>query len=197
MDTIRTESPASAALLNLCAYLAPDSIPRELLNEGKEYLPDELATIAEDDLAMDRVIATLKRYSLLTVEKDFLSIHRLVQVVIRSRLDSGDKEKRCEAAARIVNEAYPYDSDDVRTWDECSCLLPHAVASEGHAEECGVGLDAAGCLLNQIGHYIRGKAEFGRAKKLYERALIILEKFLGKDHERTLIVRRNLESLEE
>ena len=40
---VKEASPAAADLLNLCAFLAPDDIPKELLEQGAEHLPEALA----------------------------------------------------------------------------------------------------------------------------------------------------------
>ena len=35
---LERESPAGAALLNLCAFFAPDEIPRDMIAAGAEFL---------------------------------------------------------------------------------------------------------------------------------------------------------------
>ena len=110
--------------MNLCAFLAPDDIPVELLNSGVQYLPGSLTAVAGDPLAFDDAVDPLRRYSLLEITAETISVHSLVQAVTRNRLDGDEKKKWAKAAVRIVNKAFPFDSDDVGTWLVCSRLLP-------------------------------------------------------------------------
>ena len=59
----QAEAPAANALLALCAFLAPDDIPRALPTEHAELLTEPLRRAATDRLAYDRVVGALGRYS--------------------------------------------------------------------------------------------------------------------------------------
>jgi len=195
MDKVREESPVGADLLNLCAYLGPEEIPRTLLLEGKEHLPKRLAKAVSQPMAMDRAIGALRRYSLVQAEKDSLTVHRLLQAVVRDRLPGNAKRNWAGAAVRVVNGAFPFESDDVRTWPECARLLSHGLASASHAERLDAASDEAGRLLNQTGVYLKGRAEFAEARGLYERALKIGEAAHGPNHPKVAIRVNNLGSV--
>ena len=51
---IAAAQPAAAALMNLCAFLAPDDIPVQMIVDGAERLPDELAAAVQDPLSWTR-----------------------------------------------------------------------------------------------------------------------------------------------
>ena len=51
---IAAAQPAAAALMNLCAFLAPDDIPVQMIVDGAEHLPDELAAAVQDPLSWTR-----------------------------------------------------------------------------------------------------------------------------------------------
>ena len=180
---VQQTSPAGAFLLSLCAFLAPDDIPRDLLSEGTQHLPQPLADAVADPLAFDEALASLRRYSFVEVSGGDLSVHRLVQAVARDRLAEEDRRTWAEAAVRLVDSAFPSgDTRDVRTWPECARLLPHALAAAGHAESLGVASEATGRLLNQAGGYLQGRGEFAEAKTAFERALAIDEVAFGPNH---------------
>src|SRR5207248_4095788 len=113
-----------------------------------------------DPLLLERAMMALRRYSLVERAGESFSVHRLVQAVTRDRLAGEDRGAWAEAAIRVVNRAFPYDSDDVRTWPECARLLSHALTAVDHAEALGVGREELGRLLNQLGVYARGRALF-------------------------------------
>jgi len=185
----------SAELLNLCSFLAPDDIPFSLLISGREHLPETLAAVVEDKIKLGRAAKHLRTYSLIDADSDSLSIHRLVQLVTRDRLGQDDQKKWSETAVGLVNDTFPDDSYEVQTWPECAVLLPHALAAAGHAEELGQAPEASGRLLNQVGLYLKGRAEFVEARKCFERALKIGETAYGPDHPAVAIDVNNLGSV--
>ncbi|MCL4862237.1 MAG: tetratricopeptide repeat protein [Caldilineaceae bacterium] len=182
MEEAERAAPGAGDLLRLCAYLGPDAIPRPLLAAGAAHLPPALAAIVADPLALNRAIAALRRYSLLETGGDALSVHRLVQLVVRDRIDPADQPLWAAAALRLVNEAFPHESDDVRTWPVCAELLPHAAAAAEHALAFPVEEEACTRLLNQMGTYAWSRAAYREAKELFERALGIDEAAFGPDH---------------
>jgi tetratricopeptide (TPR) repeat protein len=182
MERVSQESPVAADLLNLCAFLAPDDISLELLCGGAKHLPEPLAATANDKLAMNRAIKALRQYSLIAKSGEFLSVHRLVQAVVRDRLSEDDRKRWTETVVRLLSAAFPFDSDDVRTWHQCKRLLPHALAAATDAETREVAPHVTSHILNQTDLYLRGRTELAEAKVLFERALKIDEEAYGPDH---------------
>jgi tetratricopeptide (TPR) repeat protein len=182
MDDVREESHEAADLLNLCAFLAPDEIPLEMLGEGAEHIPKPLASTASDRLAMNRAIRVLRRYSLIDVSDESLSVHRLVQAVVHDRLGEDEEKRWAETAVRLLSAAFPFESHDVRTWHRCSRLLPHAMAAIAHAGAREVAPEETSLILNQMGTYLLGRAEFVEAKAHLKRSLTLAEKVYGRDH---------------
>ncbi len=187
---VQEVSLIGANLLNLCSFLAPENIPRLLLTELANKLPDPLPSLA-DELEFDDAVAVLRCYSLVSSFEDYLSIHRLVQMVTRERLGD-DGKKWAEAALRLIHDAFPYYSMDVRTWTICSILFPHALTTVEYGEVFEVSPEVIGSLLNRIGLFLRGRGELTHAKFLLERALKIDEKILPEDHSDVATVTNNL-----
>lgn len=178
---VNEESLSAAQLLNLCAFLAPDDIPKTLFAEGVKILPQPLSATVKNQLKFDKVIATLRKYSLVQVAEDAFSVHRLVQAVTHDKLNKKEWETWASAAVKMVNTSFPHESDDVRTWPICSRLLPHGLAVTAR-NEAGKLIAETGTLLNQMGLYVWGRADLSQAKNLFQRALAIGQKTLGPDH---------------
>ncbi len=190
---LEQESPAGAALLHLCAFFAPDDIPRDIITTGARHLPEPLRAAVGDAFTFDKAVAAIRRYSLIETGGDsMLGLHRLVQAVIRARLGEEGRKPWAEAAVQVVNAAFPGTASDVRTWKECDRLLPHAVATTDFAEPLSVGLEAAARLINQMGTYAWGRAEYATAKAAFERTLRIDEKAFGPEHPEVAIDVNNL-----
>jgi len=173
----------AAEILYLCSFLAPDNIPIKLVKLYRDFSEEGL----QDDLKINDAISSLKKYSLISRDGDFLSIHRLVQAVTRDETGEGDKKSWAGAALNLVNEAFPQDSHDFRTWEECRILVPHAEAVLGFAEELKICeepdyVQESGRLMNQTGLYYEFRGFYYKAEPLFRRAVEIGEKTLGKDH---------------
>jgi tetratricopeptide (TPR) repeat protein len=189
----KASSPLAEDLMNLFAFFAPDDIPLEIIREGAALLPASLADAVLDPILFNDAIAALRRYSLAEVQDNsFLSIHRLVQAVVRDRLDEEARKTWAQAAVSLVNSIFPDNSDDVRTWHICSNLLPHALAASEHARELQMVYEAAGRLLNQVGLYLVGRAEYAGSRVAFEQAIVMGEALYGADHPSTAIYYNNL-----
>src|SRR5450755_4736868 len=88
---VEQKNPAAADLLRLCAFLAPDAIPEEIVTQGAEHLGPNLAPVGADSYLLNQSIEALRAYSLLRREASSgaapsLSVHRLVQAVILDQM---------------------------------------------------------------------------------------------------------------
>jgi tetratricopeptide (TPR) repeat protein len=183
LEEIRAEMPAAQDLLFVCAFLAPDAIPRELLLEHARMLPRSLRLIG-DPIAHNEAIRVLGRYSLVSATTDLLSIHRVLQTVIRHRLKLNTQEQHrwAETAVKLLDAAFPKRSDDVFAWRACQRLLPHALAAANHSIGLGVAPATSVELLNRAALYLWARAELGEAIELLESTLAVIEDRLGPDH---------------
>jgi hypothetical protein len=175
LEQVRQEAPAVDALLHLCAFLAPDEIPRNLPREHHQVLPKELDKLVGDALAYNNALGVLGRYSLAVVTADTLSLHRLVQAVLRARL-SGDQERRwTEAAIGLLEAGFPTEPSDVVSWPVFRQLLPHVLAAADHAERLAVAGEATGWLLSWASGYLRERGQPRQARPIAERALTVTQ----------------------
>jgi len=97
---------------------------------------------------------------------------------LRDALHSGHR-----AAVKIVNDAVPGELlTHLASWPIIRQLLPHAKESATHALQLGIEPEATGRLLNEVGLYLKIRAEFVEAKCVLERAVRIDEQAFGLDH---------------
>jgi Tetratricopeptide repeat/NB-ARC domain len=182
----------AAELLALCAFMAADDIPRDLVHDSAEKLAEPLAMVAADQVALGRAVITLRRFSFVDATQQTLTVHRLVQAVVRHRLGDDGRRQWAASAVRLVDASFPMDSNDVRTWPVCEVLLPHALMASGHAEQLGVEPNTTGRLLNHAAMYLLGRARLAESKSVLRRALAIAEVTLGPDHVDVATCRSNL-----
>jgi tetratricopeptide (TPR) repeat protein len=180
-DAIAQQSAASVALLNLLAFFAPDAIPRELLQTKK--VCETLQVSWDDDFEFDKAVQPLRRYSLVRAGNGLFDVHRLVQTMVRDRMDDATRKTFAEAALKCVNDACPaYENSIMEVWGIYARLLEHARATTNETERLSIAPNETARLMNQVGLYLQYRAELGEAKTLFERALAIDEATFGKDH---------------
>jgi hypothetical protein len=137
--------------LNLCAFFAPEGIPLDAIREEARGLPSPLDSVAADAVQLDSAIAGLLRFSLIGRQGEDLSVHRLVQAVVRERLEDAERQAWAAAAVGLLNPRFPFDGDDVRTWPVCARLLTHALQAAHWAEVFAVAPEATARLLSDQG----------------------------------------------
>ncbi|WP_345575158.1 tetratricopeptide repeat-containing protein [Nonomuraea rosea] len=121
-DDLAARDPLTVDLLRLLACFAPDDLPTNVLGESVD--------VAE-------AVALLASYSMITLtrpeparpgeapEQPLVSMHRLVQAVIRAELDGAQRRLLRERAARLLDAALPADPERIASWPRCAQLLPH------------------------------------------------------------------------
>jgi tetratricopeptide (TPR) repeat protein len=181
LDQVRVQAPAAAALLDLCAFLAPDDIPRELPCRAPDRLPAPLAQAARDPLAYNEALRALGRWSLATVTPTALGVHLLVQAVVRARLGPEGERRWGEVAVGLLHQSFPDHSWEVAAWPACQRLLPHVVAAAEHTERLRVGGEHSGWLLDRASAYLRGRGQPRQARPIAERAVAVTLATLGPD----------------
>lgn len=174
----------AADLLRLCALLHPDAIPEDLFLQGATHLGPRLSALETDPLAFNQALAVIQRYSLLrrTSREQTLSIHRLVRVVLQDAMSPQEQVLWSERATAALNAIFP----EVRHqgwahWRQCGRLLPHVLtlAAGIPTERDSVELAS---LLTKTADYLLQSALYEQAEPLYQRALSLCERILGREH---------------
>lgn len=189
---VQGRSPAAAELLALCAFLAPDDIPRDGLREGGGRCPPALVAALRDPLALDDAVAALRRYSLIEVQEQGLGVHRLVQAMVRERLSEDERRAWAGRAVWLVNQVFPNDLEDLGTWSTCKRWLPHVLVVSERAAEAGVQDESMAQLSERAAKYNRLSGALTEARQLYQRAIGLATRVYGRDHPELATIFRGL-----
>jgi len=195
MERLEQEAPQSMELLHFCAYLGPEAIPYALMRNATAHLPPALVATVTDPLRWPETLRFLRRYALVATTDDALSLHRLVQAVVRDRLGDEAQKTWASMAVRVLSDAFPRHWDDVQQWPPYARLLPHALAAAEHAQAKQVALDTTGDLLNHAGAYLQERAQYDKAEELFQQALALVDHPLGADPLRVATCLYHLASL--
>lgn len=179
---IEQENSAAADLLRLLTFLNPEAIPEEIIAEGATELGPVLAPVAGDALDLNEAIELLLHFSLLRRDPEarLLSIHRLVQAVLKDGLTKEQQSLWAERAIRATNKTFP--DVDLKTWTECQRCLPHAQSGAAYIQEYELAFPEAARLLNQAANYLSTHAQYPQAEPLLQQSLRIRQQVLEPTH---------------
>src|SRR6266700_3790505 len=163
---VEQANAAAAELLRFCAFLAPDAIPEELLTESAAELGPSLEQVAADSSRFNAAIKELLKYSLVQrdPESNELSIHRLVQEVLKDQMEKETQRLWAERAVRAVSRVYP--NPEYSNWDLCRRYLLHAQVCSALIEQWKLLFTEAARLLNYIGTYLWYRSEYEQVESL-------------------------------
>lgn len=176
VDQIGREHPAAPDLLRLCTFLYPEAIPEELLVVGAPHLGAELAPIVADPYQFDLALAAIRSASLVTrhPETKTLSLHRLVQEVLRDQMEPAETHLWGERIVRMLNATFPNVTFEV--WTQCERYITHVLACLPLLEQTGNAFPEASELLFKAGSYLLARGRLGEASPLLEQAVRLTQR---------------------
>lgn len=170
LDRLREEAPSAEYILDLCAFLAPDDIPRDLFSRHGQAMPEPIAELVTDPIAYNELLAAIKRYSMATVTSDRLAVHRLVQAVIRARLEPDRQRFTTLNVIWILASAMPGEALSPDAWPEWARLLPHITAADEHARRLDIAFTGLAHLIGRTSMYLLGSGHPSEALAFASRA---------------------------
>ena len=185
-EMVEKTSKASAEILSVSAFLNPSQIPVDIFIKGAKELGPVISSALEDveslPVVLFDVLEPLRQYSLITHDTDnhTYDIHRLVQAVLRDRMDENTQQLWVERAVKAVNLAFP--EVEYKNWEFCDKLLPHAQTCAEYIELWDIETEESAKLLNETGKYLYERVRFEECELFYNRALNIRNKILDPDH---------------
>ena len=176
----------SPLALAIAAHLGPEAIPRQIFEiMEKDASPTRRRKTVGD------VLDVLARLSLVEVEANGVSVHRLLQKTIRDEHADRHDERPALLALEALLGVFPAEAGPER-WFECQSLVPHVLAV---AKAIPDGHPTAGepmvQLLNRVGEVLN-RAERGRALSYAKTALIHAERLLPEWHIERLAARERV-----
>jgi tetratricopeptide (TPR) repeat protein len=179
---LKTLNPATVELLRFLAFLHPDAIPEEIITEGASELGVILEPIASNPFSLNAVIRELLRYSLIRRNPSVktLSMHHLLQVILKDEMDEAMQRLWAERAVRAVNRVFSH--VEFATWERCQRSLAHAQACAILIDQWQLAFPEATRLVHHTGYYLYERGEYTDAEPFLQQALTIQERILDPQH---------------
>jgi tetratricopeptide (TPR) repeat protein len=186
LTAIESRDPLALVLLYTLAWLAPDGVPRALL-----------APLAPDPKAQREAAGVLHAYNMVafTADRREVTVHRLVQAVLRSRVaDEPDIWAVGRGAAEeAVVRAVPDEDDDTADhegrWER---MLPHVFALVETAPADSPVPAPVADAYHSAAQYLYRQGRNAHTVRLREAVLTRYEEDYGPTHRLTLNVRNSL-----
>ncbi len=174
-EYLEPRDPNAADLLRCCAFLASEVIPQQIFLRGAPYLGPQLASFLIDEMRFDAAIKLLRQFALVRrfPQAQTISLHRLVQVVLRSQMEWDVQSIWAERVVQALCATFPHKKDP--EWAGCVLYIPHVYVCEKLLEDYHLDCPAAGALFYWAGRFFHDHAQYAQAEHLYRQALRLLE----------------------
>lgn len=177
----QNRAPAALDLLALLSMFGSTNIPRRIITEHADVLPPRLQATMADQLAHDRTVRELRRFSLIWAFTDRFNVHSVVQSMVRSALSPDDLRMWCRVAIRLLRRAFPRHPEEPVAWSACAFLMPHVEAATAIAERLGEKDERTAHLLLLAGRYLHGRCNWRRAQEFLRSSLEIRKQLFGEN----------------
>jgi tetratricopeptide (TPR) repeat protein len=125
VSALRDRLPQALELLRCFAFFGPEPIPRSAVRRGAQPTGTAVSDVISNPILMATAIRELGRYALVTLDGNTVSVHRLIQALLRDELTAEQAADYRHEAQLILAAAAPSNADDPRTWSRFAELLPH------------------------------------------------------------------------
>jgi tetratricopeptide (TPR) repeat protein len=133
LERIQANNPGARQLLDICASMAPEPIPRSMLRGGRGVsITPEVDPLLRESIKLNRAIRDLNQFSLVRVDprSNTLQMHRLLQTVLLAKLSADERQKMRDAAHQLLSAARPGQYASPLEWRAYQELLPHVLTSQ-------------------------------------------------------------------
>jgi tetratricopeptide (TPR) repeat protein len=128
VSTLKNQLPQAQELLRCCAFFGPEPIPRDVFRQGAQLRGTSLASVISDPILLARAVRELGRFALVTLDGRSVSVHRLIQALLRDELTPDEQAAYRREVHLILAAAAPRNPDDVASWPRYRDLLPHVTS---------------------------------------------------------------------
>jgi len=153
--TLEQLSLLARSFLRIAAWFAPDAIPRSVFSADRNVLAEALGeeeTVS--DLAFEKALGELDRFSLIHLTAETVSVHRLLQAVEQDSLGEEERKRWLLWAARLFNAVWSASPNDVRSFGVWLSLAQHGETLIEHAKHCHVDALPIALVANNVGLFL-------------------------------------------
>jgi ATP-dependent Clp protease ATP-binding subunit ClpC len=153
-----------------------------------EVIVDELSKadarsrpIASNDFVLDGEFKAILRFSLAQRHpgSKMLTMHPLVQAVLRAELDEEMQRQWSERTVRTVGHVFEFVDAEFKTWPLFQRCLPHVQTCATLIKQWNIASFDAAELLRKFGGYLRQQGRYMQAEQYLRQSVALCESLLG------------------
>ena len=190
VSALQDRLPPALEILRCCAFFGPDPIPREVFRPSTPAPGSRLDDVIADDILLSRAIRELGRLALVKIDGPKLSVHRLIQALLRDGLDPDERNSYRQDAHAILAAGAPKDPTDSRLWPRYAELVAHVVSPATDMAHCLVREHRAFAL--DVIRYLYHSGDLESCRSFAERFIGQWTEDSGPDDPTVLDARRHL-----
>jgi hypothetical protein len=187
---LRQQSPAALELLRCCAFFGPEPIPTDVFRPGRQESRTGVGAVLADPIDLSSAISTLGRYALVRKDGAYITVHRLIQGLLRADLDPAEQDNYRQDAHSILAAGAPGNPCDEKTWPRYSDLVAHAGSAVTDLAHCEVD-DHRRFALDVV-RYLYVSGDFTNCRSFAERFIEHWTAISGPDDSYVLDASRHL-----
>ena len=172
-ERLRDKYPDALILLNLFAFLNPDEILIDFLRAGTRSLDGPIRSLVADPYIFNGLVASLGDYSLIRPYQGnkVLSMHRLVQAVIKDRLSPEERIRWRNITLNICASAFPPILEKEISLHRRFHRQVMACINGTDVEDSELAAE----MMSRLGWYWDREARYSDAAALYERSIAMYQ----------------------
>lgn len=136
VSTLQRQLPQARELLRCCAFFGPEPIPRDVFRVGTQAAETKVAGVISDPILLARAIRELARFALVIIDGRSISVHRLIQALLRDELSAEEQSAYRHDVHLILAAAAPRNPDDERLWPRYRELVAHMASPSTELAKC-------------------------------------------------------------
>jgi tetratricopeptide (TPR) repeat protein len=190
VSTLQQTLPPALELLRCCAFFGPDPIPRDVFRRSTQAGGSIVGEVIADPILLASAIRELGRLALIKIDGRTISVHRLIQALLRDDLSPKQQAQYRHEVHSILAASVPPVSDDSRFWPRYSELVAHAVAPVTDLGNCTE--DAHRAFALGVLRYLYNSGDLASCQFFAEQFIEKWAAESGDNHPTVLDARRHL-----
>ncbi len=187
---LRQQSPQALELLRCFAFLGPEPIPRDVFKLGSQESRTGVGDLIADPIDLSTAISMLGRFALVKIDGPYISVHRLIQALLRDELTPDEQGKYRQDAHSILAVGAPGNPTDVSTWPRYADLVAHVGSPATDLAHCQMAAHRIFAL--DVVRYLFVSGDFASCRSFAERFIAQWTEDSGADDVNVLDAKRHL-----
>jgi tetratricopeptide (TPR) repeat protein len=190
VSRLRQFLPQGQELLRCCAFFGPDPIPRDVFRRGAQATGTQVSDLLANPILLASAIRELGRFALVKIDGRTISVHRLIQALLRDELPPAARARYRHDVHAILAAGTPGDPSDGRQWSAYAELVAHIGSPVTDLAGCQVPAHRA--LALNVTRYLYLSGDLASCRSFAERFIAQWTADSGQHDSAVLDAQRNL-----